>query len=691
MAGFESGKRRSPRGTRRTPTVQKRKLEMVDRSSSMTNAEKSEDVSQHSARSFYNKSSANQKQPYIGPLERKYLREIEEKRAQRSRETSAERPSSDSKVSPTAAPTPVPAGPRKYIITVPVKNKTIKARQTAALRKSPRKTSSPSLAPLRRSPRKAKTPQLKKSSPSLEKAHTGVTKSVPRTPPLSVNETVYTLTPSLFSDIDSQDTDETGSLAGSDVTDTSIIIGPSQPAKTTTVESQKDGQKAALMMGSPQRAKTPQQASPKSSPSQRQTKQVTLHAFLKKSPPRKTLGKETQVESKRPTEVVSELGSEVAGSSEQDELLMAFEELANAPESNVDENAWYDTDIDNTPSVCESEDLFPGYSGGNTAENAGTHKNTAGNEVDWTVGDEVSPSKSSSDSGCGSEVMEESRGSDQSGEPEAKRQKKCWPIFSGSPKPRSRLFNKSSPRSSPLSTGKLKLPRRPKEPQGMEQLIIDAGQKKIGAIVCETCGMLYTVGHADDEAAHQKYHHKFLNSVKFEGWKKEHVLATFHDGRIIMVLPDDPKYAIKKAEEVRELVDNELGFIKGYSTTRSNCKTLLFISNDKRVVGCVIAEQISKAYRVLPNDSQPSPSPSPLRAWCCDTRPVAAVCGISRVWTFRLWRKKKVASRLVDTLRSHFAFGCVLSKDDVAFSDPTPDGRKFAENYCGTAAFLCYK
>eukprot|EP00058_Branchiostoma_floridae_P001246 XP_002586734.1 hypothetical protein BRAFLDRAFT_248047 [Branchiostoma floridae] len=220
----------------------------------------------------------------------------------------------------------------------------------------------------------------------------------------------------------------------------------------------------------------------------------------------------------------------------------------------------------------------------------------------------------------------------------------------------------------------------------------DAGQKKIGAIVCETCGMLYTVGHADDEAAHQKYHHKFLNSVKFEGWKKEHVLATFHDGRIIMVLPDDPKYAIKKAEEVRELVDNELGFIKGYSTTRSNCKTLLFISNDKRVVGCVIAEEISKAYRVLPNESQSSPSsPSPLRAWCCDTRPVSAVCGVSRVWTFRLWRKKKVATRLVDTLRSHFAFGSFLSKDDVAFSDPTPDGRKFAEKYCGTAAFLCYK
>ncbi|XP_019640489.1 PREDICTED: uncharacterized protein LOC109482237 [Branchiostoma belcheri] len=260
MAGFESGKRRSPRG-RRTPTTQKRKLDTVDSS-----IEKSSEVSQHTAQSFYNKSSANQKRPYIGPLERKYLREIEEKRAQRSRETSAERPNGEKTVSPPAAP----VGPRKYIITIPVKTKTIRVRQKAPLRKSPRKSSSPSLTSVRQSPRKATTPQLKKTSSSLEKAQTtGVTKSAPRTPPCSVDETVYTLTetPSLFSDNDNQERDDTGSLASADA------IGPALPVDdATTVESQRDDQKAASMVSSPQRAKAPQQVSPKSSPTQRQTK-----------------------------------------------------------------------------------------------------------------------------------------------------------------------------------------------------------------------------------------------------------------------------------------------------------------------------------------------------------------------------------------------------------------------------------
>jgi len=31
-----------------------------------------------------------------------------------------------------------------------------------------------------------------------------------------------------------------------------------------------------------------------------------------------------------------------------------------------------------------------------------------------------------------------------------------------------------------------------------------------------------------------------------KGWKKERILGEYPDGRIILVLPDDPKYALKK-------------------------------------------------------------------------------------------------------------------------------------------------
>ena len=34
--------------------------------------------------------------------------------------------------------------------------------------------------------------------------------------------------------------------------------------------------------------------------------------------------------------------------------------------------------------------------------------------------------------------------------------------------------------------------------------------------------------------------------VALQGWKKERVVAEFWDGKIVLVMPDDPKYALKK-------------------------------------------------------------------------------------------------------------------------------------------------
>lgn len=40
--------------------------------------------------------------------------------------------------------------------------------------------------------------------------------------------------------------------------------------------------------------------------------------------------------------------------------------------------------------------------------------------------------------------------------------------------------------------------------------------------------------------------------------------------------------------------------------------------------------------------------------------------------------------------RSNFIYGSYLSKEEIAFSDPTPDGKLFATQYCGTGQFLVY-
>ncbi|XP_030612192.1 protein MLP1 homolog isoform X2 [Archocentrus centrarchus] len=78
------------------------------------------------------------------------------------------------------------------------------------------------------------------------------------------------------------------------------------------------------------------------------------------------------------------------------------------------------------------------------------------------------------------------------------------------------------------------------------QTVTDAGQKQFGAVACSVCGMLYSAANPEDESQHLLFHNQFISAVKYVGWKKERILAEFPDGKIILVLPDDPKYALKK-------------------------------------------------------------------------------------------------------------------------------------------------
>ncbi|XP_051543115.1 N-acetyltransferase ESCO1-like isoform X1 [Myxocyprinus asiaticus] len=223
----------------------------------------------------------------------------------------------------------------------------------------------------------------------------------------------------------------------------------------------------------------------------------------------------------------------------------------------------------------------------------------------------------------------------------------------------------------------------------------DAGQKAFGAVTCNVCGMLYSPTSPEDESQHLLFHNQFISAVKYVGWKKERILGEYPDGKIILVLPDDPKYALKKVEEIREMVDNDLGFQQVETKVPSQTKTFLFISNDKKVAGCLIAEHIQEGYRVIEESvSEGSEGEKVMferqRAWCCSTVPEPALCGISRIWVFSMMRRRGIASRMIECLRNNFIYGSHLSKDEIAFSDPTPDGKLFATHYCGTSKFLVY-
>ncbi|NXA01524.1 ESCO2 acetyltransferase, partial [Nesospiza acunhae] len=160
-----------------------------------------------------------------------------------------------------------------------------------------------------------------------------------------------------------------------------------------------------------------------------------------------------------------------------------------------------------------------------------------------------------------------------------------------------------------------KAPRKSRE-SSWDQLIIDAGQRSLCARQCGSCGMLFAPGVPEDRLQHLWHHRRLRQALTHAGWKQERVVAEFWDGRILLILPEDPKYALRKAEEVLAIVDSELGFpqhsrLSPAQHSRAfpaHSRVYLFVSAGQCVLGCLVAQPISQAFRVLP---EPGLAPLP--------------------------------------------------------------------------------
>ncbi|KZC13704.1 N-acetyltransferase ESCO1 [Dufourea novaeangliae] len=220
-----------------------------------------------------------------------------------------------------------------------------------------------------------------------------------------------------------------------------------------------------------------------------------------------------------------------------------------------------------------------------------------------------------------------------------------------------------------------------KQIRNVNQYQLDAGQKNFGATQCTECGVVYQIGDPIDENAHLNYHNN-RKSLKFSGWKTERVIMDdpLRISRVILVEPNDPKQCWNKIADVLAYVNRDLGLPDTKLSDFEHKKVYLYV-RDKTVLGVLVAEHITTAHRMIPEL---------LELDCCTAESTPAKCGIDIVWTDMNHRRQGIASKLLDTLRPHFLYGYVMSVDDIAFSIPSPSGKKFAENYTKTRNYKVY-
>ncbi|EFJ32108.1 hypothetical protein SELMODRAFT_4751, partial [Selaginella moellendorffii] len=220
------------------------------------------------------------------------------------------------------------------------------------------------------------------------------------------------------------------------------------------------------------------------------------------------------------------------------------------------------------------------------------------------------------------------------------------------------------------------------------QYFLDFGQSDFSQSACKVCGLVYARGQENDTKVHEIFHRNFLRGIQFKGWRNERVAARFEDrsSRVIVVLPQDPAQHRTKVKEVATTMEKEMGL-------PPDCEAVLQVYlyvESKRVLGCAVAEAIDEAFfvrevqRKIKTSSSSSSADLNKSISYDNNTPVAAACGIRGLWVMHSFRRKGIASRLLDTIRDDFAFGSQIKLDKLAFSQPTGDGIAFASSYLDT-------
>ncbi|XP_065843101.1 N-acetyltransferase ESCO2-like isoform X2 [Oscarella lobularis] len=247
----------------------------------------------------------------------------------------------------------------------------------------------------------------------------------------------------------------------------------------------------------------------------------------------------------------------------------------------------------------------------------------------------------------------------------------------------------------PILTKK-KIQKRDKRPKKLEQLHLDLGQRDFGHTVCSFCGMVYARGKEEDMREHNKYHANVVNKFKYPVWKNERVVSEFEEGKIVKVIPDDGKKFWNKVCAIFEVISSQLG-----SATVPNTKdtqVFLYIKN-KTVIGFLASKPLEEAHRIFFTGSTSSSiqcrssiirkSPQNfINLLSKETFP--AQVGVTHIWVAEKHRKKRVATQMLDSLRTHFHPRSIIEKKKIAFSCPTPDGQQLLINYTGSTDFLVY-
>ena len=235
-------------------------------------------------------------------------------------------------------------------------------------------------------------------------------------------------------------------------------------------------------------------------------------------------------------------------------------------------------------------------------------------------------------------------------------------------------------RTTPNKTGKNV---RPAKKYTQSRLAIGSSPSKF--VKCPKCEMPYSPNSTRDIAAHKSFHDLVLKGRK---WQKKwgvavlpasnEITSSIHSSHItegIFKVRPDNLQEVNAMMEIMTMVNNELHAPQDENTfwmeEDITGAAFVYVKGD-RAVGAVTMEGLddTRGRWMIYRSQKIVPKVLP-----------KFELGISRIWVCRTQRGKNIATKLLEAARSNTIKNRVVSKQLVAWSQPTDAGGKLASKY----------
>ena len=195
------------------------------------------------------------------------------------------------------------------------------------------------------------------------------------------------------------------------------------------------------------------------------------------------------------------------------------------------------------------------------------------------------------------------------------------------------------------------------------QMFLDFGQKAFSKRKCPKCQMLYAPGRPDDESAHSKFCRRVSRPVQIHARTGDDIVwsSDFH-GKHATVLKFHGEDNIR-ISELFSRVQAELDASFDISANKHSSR----IGSKKPLVYVHIVGRSAVGYL----------SVSLLKA----TETSSKRLQVQRLWVHPAYRRKGVATHLLDLARAHSVYGTYIGSAECTMPDRTMDGSHFWSTY----------